>query len=327
MYPDASNPVDRYQSSPPPGPSGKGRRDCTTSRGSPASAHRVWGWGAGRIRHSASSSGARTRHRASTRRLTSALAGVHAYEATPDVTALQSCRTVWRSRSNLNEARLAHISAAGSGSHRRRRPKARGHLGPASAMRSTTERAWARVRLQIRRRVSGFSIAFTVFQACDSSFRQRKWRCSPSRQAASSSSSSDVRLAGGSTTRGVSPQKEAIVMPSPKNCALSGRPFEAWPSGKTRRPPPRTVWRGVRTPRVTMLQLLTQSWHKRIHACIRHALNRGDGRRNNQAGQFIAARCLPFLQALQVGAHTASVNARSRSGTRRPRRWSAAGPR
>ena len=48
-------------------------------------------------------------------------------------------------------------------------------------------------------------------------------------EAVSSSSSRDVRLAGRTTTRGVSPQKENAVMPSPKN-ALSGRPFEAWPS-------------------------------------------------------------------------------------------------
>ena len=55
----------------------------------------VWGWGAGEdpilsiVEWSAYEAS-----RTSTRRLTSALAGVHAYEATPDVTALQSCRTV-----------------------------------------------------------------------------------------------------------------------------------------------------------------------------------------------------------------------------------------
>ena len=46
---------------------------------------------------------------------------------------------------------------------------------------------------------------------------------------ASSSSCSEVTVEGNTMTRGISLQKENVVIPSPKN-ALSGRPFEARPS-------------------------------------------------------------------------------------------------
>ena len=43
-----------------------------------------------------------------------------------------------------------------------------------------------------------------------------------------SASLSEVSVAGNTRTRGVCPEKDTVVMPSPKN-ALSGRPLAATP--------------------------------------------------------------------------------------------------
>ena len=58
--------------------------------------------------------------------------------------------------------------------------------------------------------------------------------------AIASASLSEVSVAGSTRTRGVCPEKDTVVMPSPKN-ALSGRPLDAAPSlEKTPSTPPRT---------------------------------------------------------------------------------------
>ena len=217
-------------------------------------------------------------------------------------------------RSNLNEARLAHIlgTAGSGGGHRRRRTKARGQripspcLGDASARQSERGRG---VCLQVRRRVSGL-------------LHRSLHRLPGLRSFLPGNVNRCVRLHVGGGVFVKFQRREARGQDNDaRRLTPEGERRHALTEERALRATVRGLALGVKLTVHTaahddvtdvpdaarddaqLADPIPQL--KRIHAGIRHALDRGGRRRNNQAGQIrAAAECVlaDFLEPSQVGA-------------------------